>query len=33
VQFNKNAMMDIRFGGRAPAPANKFLGVITASKR
>jgi len=33
VQFNRNAMMDIRFGGRAPAPANKFLGVITASKR
>ena len=33
VQFNKNAMMDIRFGGRAPAPANKFLGVIAASRR
>src|SRR5579872_3899832 len=33
VQFNKNAMMDIRFGGRAPVPANKFLGVMAASKR
>ena len=33
VQFNKNAMMDIRFGGRAPVPANKFLGVIAASRR
>jgi hypothetical protein len=33
VQFNKNAMMDIRFGGRTPVPANKFLGVIAASRR
>ena len=33
VQFNKNAMMDIRFGGRAPVPANKFLGVMAASRR
>jgi hypothetical protein len=33
VQFNQNAMMDIRFGGRAPVPANKFLGVIAASRR
>ena len=33
VQFNKNAMMDIRFGGRTPVPANKFLGVMAANKR
>ena len=33
VQFNKNAMMDIRFGGRAPAPANKFRGVMAAVKQ
>jgi len=33
VQFNKNAMMDIRFGGRTPVPANKFLGVVAASRR
>jgi hypothetical protein len=33
VQFNKNAMMDIRFGGRTPVPANKFLGVMAASAR
>jgi hypothetical protein len=33
VQFNKNAMMDIRFGGRTPVPANKFLGVMAASRR
>ena len=33
VQFNKNAMMDIRFGGRAPVPAHKFLGVMAASRR
>ena len=32
VQFNKNAMMDIRFGGRAPVPANKFLGVMAAKR-
>ena len=24
VEFNKNAMMDIRFGGRTPAPGSKF---------
>src|SRR4029077_18756107 len=33
VQFNQNAMMDIRFGGRAPVPANKFRGVMAASRR
>jgi len=33
VQFNKNAMMDIRFGGRTPVPANKFLCVMAASRR
>jgi hypothetical protein len=32
VQFNKNAMMDIRFGGRTPVPANKFLGVMAAKR-
>jgi hypothetical protein len=32
VQFNKNAMMDIRFGGRTPVPANKFLGVMAVNK-
>jgi hypothetical protein len=24
VEFSKNAMMDIRFGARTPAPASKF---------
>ena len=33
VQFNKNAMMDIRFGGRTPVPANKFLGVVAANNQ
>jgi len=33
VQFNKNAMMDIRFGGRTPVPANKFRGVMAAVKQ
>ena len=27
VQFDKNAMMDIRFGSRTPAPGSKFRGV------
>ena len=26
VEFNKNAMMDIRFGARTPAPGSKFRG-------
>jgi hypothetical protein len=30
VQFDKNAMMDIRFGSRTPVPASKFRGVATA---
>ncbi len=33
VQFNKNAMMDLWFGGRVPVPANKFLGVMAASRQ
>jgi hypothetical protein len=28
VQFDKNAMMDIRFGERTPAPGAKFRGVV-----
>jgi len=28
VQFDKNAMMDIRFGGRPPAPASKFRDAV-----
>jgi hypothetical protein len=30
VQFDKNAMMDIRFGSRTPPQASKFLGVVAA---
>jgi len=30
VEFNKNAVMDIRFGARTPAPASKFRGVAAA---
>ncbi|HSR09412.1 MAG TPA: hypothetical protein VLM42_19925 [Bryobacteraceae bacterium] len=30
VQFDKNAMMDIRFGSRTPPQATKFLGVVAA---
>jgi hypothetical protein len=28
VQFDKNAMMDIRFGGRPPAPGSKFRDAV-----
>jgi hypothetical protein len=28
VQFEKNAMMDIRFGGRVPVPASQFRAVV-----
>jgi hypothetical protein len=27
VEFNKNAVMDIRFGARTPAPGSKFRGT------
>jgi hypothetical protein len=30
VQFDKNAMMDIRFGGRPPAAASKFRDAMAA---
>ena len=30
VQFDKNAMMDIRFGARTPAKSTKFLGLVAA---
>jgi hypothetical protein len=30
VQFDKNAMIDIRFGARTPPPASKFRGTLAA---
>jgi len=30
VEFDKNAVMDIRFGARTPAPGSKFRGVTAA---
>ena len=32
VQFDKNAMMDIRFGARPPAPGSKFRTVVAGIK-
>jgi hypothetical protein len=31
VEFNKNAVMDIRFGARTPAPGSKFRGVTAGA--
>jgi len=31
VEFNKNAVMDIRFGARTPSPASKFRGVAAGA--
>jgi hypothetical protein len=28
VQFDKNAMMDIKFGARTPPPGQKFRGAV-----
>jgi hypothetical protein len=28
VQFDKNAMMDIKFGARTPPPASKFQAAV-----
>ena len=31
VQFDKNAVMDIKFGARTPPPASKFQGTDTGA--
>ena len=31
VQFDKNAMMDIKFGARTPAKASKFRGAVAGA--
>ena len=33
VKFNKNAMMDIKFGARTPPQASKFLGAVSVLGR
>jgi hypothetical protein len=32
VQFDKNAMMDIRFGARTPAQVSKFRGAVAGMR-